>query len=53
MTGRHLVSDCQCVVCGETLGWKYIEAQEQSQKYKENKFIVERSKINRGPSRAA
>ncbi|KAI9222692.1 yippee zinc-binding/DNA-binding /Mis18, centromere assembly-domain-containing protein [Blastocladiella britannica] len=47
MTGRHLVRDCSCKVCGETIGWWYIVASEESQKYKEGKFIVEKNKIQR------
>ncbi|CAE6369171.1 unnamed protein product [Rhizoctonia solani] len=41
-TGLHTVRDIYCVRCGETLGWKYDKAYEQSQKYKEGKFILER-----------
>ena len=29
------------------LGWKYEEAFEESQKYKEGKFILEKTKISR------
>ncbi|KIY69674.1 yippee-like protein [Cylindrobasidium torrendii FP15055 ss-10] len=42
-TGAHTVSDIYCVKCNTTLGWKYIHAYEQSQKYKEGKFILERN----------
>ncbi|KAI9183055.1 hypothetical protein H9P43_003971 [Blastocladiella emersonii ATCC 22665] len=47
MTGHHVVADVSCVVCGEVLGWKYLEAAELAQRYKENKYIVEKSKICR------
>ncbi|GAB5591750.1 hypothetical protein Unana1_06650 [Umbelopsis nana] len=45
MTGMHSVADIYCNVCHTTVGWKYVFAFEESQKYKEGKFIVEKSKI--------
>ncbi|XP_054782898.1 protein yippee-like At4g27745 [Prosopis cineraria] len=45
MTGLHAVSDVFCYDCGEALGWKYIRTYEESQKYKEGKFILEKFKI--------
>mmetsp|Transcript_49318 Transcript_49318/g.121019 ORF Transcript_49318/g.121019 Transcript_49318/m.121019 type:complete len:114 (+) Transcript_49318:282-623(+) len=44
-TGLHRVADISCNVCQNVLGWKYIEAMEPREKYKENKFIVERPKM--------
>ncbi|SPO02703.1 probable Yippee-type zinc-binding protein [Cephalotrichum gorgonifer] len=40
-TGRHLVRDISCRGCKETVGWKYDKAFENSEKYKEGKFILE------------
>jgi len=40
-TGRHIVRDITCRQCGDTVGWKYDKAYEQSEKYKEGKFILE------------
>ncbi|CAL5323376.1 unnamed protein product [Camellia sinensis] len=45
MTGLHTVADIYCADCREVLGWKYERAYEASQKYKEGKFILEKSKI--------
>ncbi|XP_050152460.1 protein yippee-like At4g27745 [Malus sylvestris] len=45
MTGLHTVADVSCCDCHEVLGWKYERAYEQTQKYKEGKFILEKSKI--------
>ncbi|KAH6838201.1 binding protein [Perilla frutescens var. hirtella] len=45
MTGLHTVADISCADCSEVLGWKYERAFEASQKYKEGKFIFEKSKI--------
>ncbi|KAI9885037.1 MAG: hypothetical protein M1823_003171 [Watsoniomyces obsoletus] len=40
-TGRHVVRDINCKQCKETVGWKYDKAFEQSEKYKEGKYILE------------
>ncbi|KAI5329283.1 hypothetical protein L3X38_028680 [Prunus dulcis] len=45
MTGLHTVADVSCCDCREVLGWKYERAYEETQKYKEGKFILEKSKI--------
>ncbi|XP_061370117.1 protein yippee-like At4g27745 isoform X1 [Gastrolobium bilobum] len=45
MTGLHTVADVYCGDCREVLGWRYERAYEASQKYKEGKFILEKSKI--------
>ncbi|XP_008946089.1 PREDICTED: protein yippee-like 4, partial [Merops nubicus] len=39
----HSVADIFCQSCKTTLGWKYEQAFESSQKYKEGKFIIEMS----------
>jgi len=41
LTGLHSVADISCDSCKTTIGWKYEQAFETSQKYKEGKFIVE------------
>ena len=35
LTGLHVVADIYCNACDTRLGWKYVEAFEESQKYKE------------------
>ncbi|XP_055962389.1 protein yippee-like At4g27745 [Mercurialis annua] len=45
ITGLHTVADVYCSDCGEMLGWKYEKAFEESQKYKEGKFVLEKFKI--------
>jgi len=42
-TGLHRVRDIRCARCGQTMGWKYERAYEQSQKYKEGKSILEKN----------
>lgn len=37
----HVVADVSCVICGTCLGWKYVDAKEEGQKYKVGKFILE------------
>jgi hypothetical protein len=34
VTGAHTVSDLSCAQCGSVLGWKYISAEDETQKYK-------------------
>lgn len=41
LTGLHAVADIYCESCKTTLGWKYEQAFETSQKYKEGKYIIE------------
>lgn len=40
-TGRHVVRDIACKQCREVVGWKYDRAYENTEKYKEGKFILE------------
>lgn len=39
------MADVTCNICGTTLGWKYVDAKEQSQKYKVGKFILEMKRV--------
>ncbi|KAF1919259.1 yippee zinc-binding/DNA-binding /Mis18, centromere assembly-domain-containing protein, partial [Ampelomyces quisqualis] len=48
VTGQHTVSDISCATCGSILGWKYVDAKEDSQKYKIGKFILESKRVVRG-----
>ena len=47
MTGLHTVCDIYCLVCCDAIGWYYMEAFEESEKYKEKKYIVEKAKITK------
>lgn len=40
-TGKHVVRDIFCRQCNSTVGWKYDKAFEQTEKYKEGKYILE------------
>ncbi|EFQ98914.1 yippee family protein [Nannizzia gypsea CBS 118893] len=46
VTGSHTVSDIACRFCHTVLGWKYLAAEEESQKYKVGKFIVESKRVS-------
>jgi hypothetical protein len=46
-TGVHQVADIYCNSCQEVIGWKYEVAYEESQKYKEGKYIIEKAKMKR------
>ncbi|KAH8911734.1 yippee-domain-containing protein [Coniochaeta sp. PMI_546] len=45
VTGAHVVADISCAVCGTKVGWKYVEAAEAAQKYKEGKYILETQRV--------
>jgi hypothetical protein len=47
VTGAHTVSDIHCTQCGLCLGWKYLAAEEETQKYKVGKFILETKRVCR------
>lgn len=48
VTGQHMVSDVRCTICGSQLGWKYVQASEESQRYKVGKFILETKRVRVG-----
>eukprot|EP00878_Enallax_costatus_P004162 GHUV01004391.1.p1 GENE.GHUV01004391.1~~GHUV01004391.1.p1 ORF type:complete len:133 (+),score=24.76 GHUV01004391.1:106-504(+) len=52
-TGMHIVSDISCTRCMSLLGWKYVAAHEENQKYKEGKFILERANVSETKHRAS
>lgn len=39
------MSDVSCMFCGSVIGWKYESAEEEGQRYKVGKFILETKKI--------
>lgn len=43
LTGLHTVKSVICKQCRQVVGWTYVFAYEQSEKYKEGKFIIERA----------
>lgn len=45
VTGQHTVSDVSCACCGLVIGWKYDAAEEETQRYKVGKFILETKRI--------
>lgn len=45
ISGNYKVCDLYCNECGQILGWKYIKAYDDSQKYKEGKVVLEKFKI--------
>ncbi|XGW18386.1 hypothetical protein V3C99_002763, partial [Haemonchus contortus] len=44
-TGNHLVRDVFCLCCGTKLGWLYEFTCQESERYKEGKFILERKLV--------
>ncbi|XP_027337667.1 protein yippee-like At4g27740 [Abrus precatorius] len=47
ITGVYSVAGIFCSKCGEELGWKYIQAYEARERFKEGNFIIERAKITK------
>jgi hypothetical protein len=47
VTGAHTVSDVSCRSCGSILGWKYVDAKEETQRYKIGKYILETKRVVR------
>ncbi|KAK4770257.1 hypothetical protein SAY87_030789 [Trapa incisa] len=45
MSGSFTIAPIYCSNCGEELGWKYLRADVDKQKFKEGKFVIEKSKI--------
>ncbi|KAK7976129.1 map kinase [Apiospora arundinis] len=41
VTGSHVVADITCNICHAKVGWKYVDAKEDNQKYKIGKYILE------------
>ncbi|KAI9787539.1 MAG: Protein yippee-like 2 [Geoglossum umbratile] len=48
VTGLHTVSDVSCIFCASVLGWKYVAAEEEAQRYKVGKFILETRRVRGG-----
>ncbi|KAF1354149.1 yippee-domain-containing protein, partial [Lizonia empirigonia] len=47
VTGAHTVSDISCRCCGSVLGWKYVHAEEETQRYKIGKYILETKRVTK------
>ncbi|KAI1333729.1 yippee zinc-binding/DNA-binding /Mis18, centromere assembly-domain-containing protein [Xylariaceae sp. FL0016] len=45
VTGSHVVADIFCTTCLAKVGWKYVDAKEEQQKYKVGKFILETQRV--------
>jgi hypothetical protein len=46
-TGEYTLSDIRCRVCLTVLGWQYINASNDDQKYKEGTVLIDQSVIVR------
>ncbi|KAK6275328.1 hypothetical protein POUND7_005037 [Theobroma cacao] len=45
ITGLYTTADIYCSKCGEELGWKYVQAYDLQNRFKEGKFILEKLKM--------
>lgn len=44
-TGLHVVKDVCCLNCSNVLGWRYVQAYVEDQRYKEGKWVLEKALI--------
>ena len=49
ITGMHTISDVFCTDCSKPLGWKYLHAFDERQRYKVGKVILEAAYVKRVP----
>lgn len=40
-----MVADISCKACNTVVGWKYVDAREEDQRYKIGKFILETARV--------
>ncbi|XP_042516810.1 putative yippee-like protein Os10g0369500 isoform X2 [Macadamia integrifolia] len=45
LSGLHTVNDIYCSSCQQILGWRYEKAHEESQKFKEGKYVLEKERM--------
>ncbi|XP_038686254.1 protein yippee-like At4g27740 [Tripterygium wilfordii] len=45
LTGRFTISTAYCGICKQELGWMYVQAYDIKNRFKEGRFVVEKSKI--------
>ncbi|RKP06823.1 Yippee/Mis18 [Thamnocephalis sphaerospora] len=41
-TGLHTVRDIKCCECYQVIGWRYVKAYNEDQRYKEGRYILEK-----------
>ena len=45
ISGHYTIQDIYCINCFSIVGWKYITAQEEDNKFKEQNFVIEDIKV--------
>ncbi|KAK6932840.1 Yippee/Mis18/Cereblon, partial [Dillenia turbinata] len=45
LSGWHTVNDIYCSSCQQILGWRYEKAYEETEKYKEGLYILEKERM--------
>lgn len=45
LTGLHTVNDIYCKCCHQIMGWRYEKAYDDQEKYKEGKYIMEKTRM--------
>lgn len=44
-TGAHTVRETHCLGCGAYVGWKFVTAHEEQERWKEGAYVVERGAV--------
>lgn len=47
ISGHYMIQDVFCNVCLQLIGWKYIEAKESENKFKEGNYVIELIKVQK------
>ena len=45
ISGHYVIQDIHCMGCLQSVGWKYLEAQEDENKFKETNYVIEECKV--------
>jgi hypothetical protein len=47
ISGHYIIQDIFCTLCFQCVGWKYIKALEEDNKFKENNYVIEFCKVKK------
>ena len=45
ISGHYTIKDIYCMKCFAVVGWKYVTAQEEDNKFKEQNYVIEECKV--------
>lgn len=47
ISGHYVIRDIHCLHCLECIGWRYVSAFEQENKFKEKNYVIEHCKVKK------